>query len=222
MPTTNRIAPDRPPLPNGHAAQHTNSHADAQVDGPPGKSAPAAPITSMSPAAIAGAKISARRSRARAASDDAHVPSSGASANPAAAPPVASADRDAGAAAARDSNNGPIPEVAPQSSATPKPEKAKDDPAKPWPFLPPGKLPLPEDGATFVSNMHEQADIIEAGRRLLNSKDEKIIKGVWDRLVNLKSGNSEEQPDDESRRVIVGMPRPIRKPPQPPAPQQET
>jgi hypothetical protein len=72
--------------------------------------------------------------------------------------------------------------------------------------LPPGELPLPEDAYAFVSAVHEKADIIEAGRRLLNSGDEKIVKGVWDRLVNLRFGKDEEQSSDGPQRIVIDIP----------------
>ncbi len=78
--------------------------------------------------------------------------------------------------------------------------------------VPPGALPLPKDGAAFVSAVHEKADIVEVGRRLLNSGDEKIVKAVWDRLVDLKFGN-DQTPNDSQGIDMTGAPRPIRNTP---------
>ena len=76
---------------------------------------------------------------------------------------------------------------------------------------------MPEDGGAFVDAVHEQADVLEVVRRLLNSGDEKIMKSVLDRLVNLKYGNA-EQSFDPDRDVLdmTGAPRPVRNPPPPP------
>ena len=72
--------------------------------------------------------------------------------------------------------------------------------------VPPGAFPLPKDGAAFVSAVHEKADIVEVGRRLINSSDEKIVKAVWDRLVNLKFGKVDEQSNQEPQRIVIDIP----------------
>jgi len=194
MNTTKRSTPDGgPSLSNGHAANnaHVNGHANE-------------PAASSNGACE---KDSSPQARARAASDDPHaVPSA-----TAAVPPPASTARDASAEVARVSKS---KKGRGKRNGKTSAKRAKPEPPPP---LPPGELPLPENGSAFVGAVHGKADIIEAGRRLLNSKDEKVIKSVWDRLVNLKYGNTPEQTDEDLGRVIVGMPRPIRnKPPQPP------
>ncbi len=72
--------------------------------------------------------------------------------------------------------------------------------------VPPGAFPLPKDGASFVNAVHEKADILEVGRMLLNSSDEKIVKAVWDRLVNLKFGKVDEQSNQEPQRIVIDIP----------------
>ena len=195
MANTNRIAPDeRPSLPNGHLPENGNT----RMDGHAAESRTIAPVDS-GPAA----KVPIKRHRARAASDDAHEAPSAT----AAAPAPASTVRDASAEVARASKDEKGCETRRERRSG---SSANTEPPLP---LPPGKLPLPEDAAAFVSAVHEQADIIEVGRRLLNSKDEKIIKGVWDRLVNLKFGNTDQAPDTTSEGMsIEGAPRPDRDP----------
>jgi len=218
MSTTNRITPDdRAPRPNGHAPSHANGRAD--------EGSPTNALSSTVRPAKNTPQISSSRSRARAAADDPHaVPNA-----TAAAPPPARTASDASAAAARDSKidptNGesPISDL-PASAVKPDPKSegpsaAKNSKREPPPPLPPGERPLPPDGGRFVDSVHEKADITEAGRRLLNSEDEKIVKGIWDLLVSLKYRNAEDPFGKEPPEVKVGIPRPIRDKPLQPPPQ---
>jgi len=192
MDTTNRTVQDDGPLTNGQSVQRINGHAK--------ESAPKK----------RGGGPAARRARAQAAPDDAH----GTPVAPAPGPPAASATHDACADAACVSNS--EKSHAPSAAGTAG-DAGRRNKKEPPPALPAGELPLPEDAGAFVNALHAKADLVEAGRRLLNSEDEKIIKAIWDRLVNLKYGHSEDACDEEPRRVIVGMPRPTRPdpPPQP-------
>jgi hypothetical protein len=196
MSITNRVAPDdRAPRPNGHAddsalAEHTNVvPTEATQDAPA--------------AGISARRASTKRSRARAGADDPHaVPNA-----TAAAPPPACTARVDSAAPARVSKKNEGSHSRGRGSAAPRVDK---------PPLPPGELPLPEEGGDFVSAVHEKADVVEVVRRLLHSNDDKIIKGVLDRLLNLKYGNPEQSSDSDSGGLsIEGAPRPVRNRPQP-------
>jgi hypothetical protein len=222
---SHRATPEnRAPRPNGHIAANgearTNGHAEAE------DSARVAPSTSAPPL-----PLSAPRLRARAAADDPHAAPNAT----AAAPPPAGTARDDSAATARVSNatpdagepdgetsgepaggsasERPAPGTRTGKSGRGKPGDAPPANEKEHLELPPGELPLPPDGTTFVDAVHAKADLVEAGRRLLNSRDEKIVKGLWDLLVNLKYGNSEGSSEEAPPEVKVGIPRPIR--PQP-------
>ena len=207
MSTTHRTTHDDPP-------QRINGHLSTPVNGP----ATASPVDAESAGGAAPPSGSRKRYRARAASDDAHrTPVA-----PAPGPPAASAPGDASAEVARDSNGNSESGAAAESLGPDDKAKnpadrggetngskttetgAEQKPAREP--LPPGTRPLPADASAFVSAVHEQADLIEVGRRLLNSKDEKIIKGVWDRLVNLKFGKAEGESDQDPQRIVIDIP----------------
>jgi hypothetical protein len=129
----------------------------------------------------------------------------------AAAPPPACTARVDSAAPARVSKKNEGSHSRGRGSAAPRADK---------PPLPPGELPLPEEGGAFVSAVHEKADVVEVVRRLLHSNDDKIIKGVLDRLLNLKYGNADQSPDPSADGLdMTGAPRPdFDSPPLPPEP----
>jgi len=190
MGTTNRIThDDGRQLTNGKIVKHVNGHTEASA------------------ASTSRPGGSPRRPRAQAASDDAH----GTPVAQAPGPPAASANHDACADAACDSNSEKSSAASSAGAVGTASGRKNPKDAEPPPALPPGELPLPEDAAAFVSAVHAKADIIEVGRRLLNSKDEKIVKGVWDRLVNLKFGDAEQASDANIDSInMTGAPRPIR------------
>jgi hypothetical protein len=192
MSTTNRTThDDGPQLTNGKITRHVNGHAKESV----------ANATSR--------PGSSTRNRAQAASDDAH----GTPDAPAPAPPAAaSATHDACADAACVSNENSTEEHVAKIPGAARAGSTTEEKTDKLP-VPPGALPLPKDGAAFVSAVHEKADIVEVGRRLLNSGDEKIVKAAWDRLVDLKFG-ADQSSDTESEGIdMTGAPRPIRNTP---------
>ena len=115
-----------------------------------------------------------KRDRARADSDDTHGVSNGASVI--AAPPAANTDHDRSAEAARDSSKGQSGSAASAKKRAPREKKSKEteEPREP---VPPGLDVLPTDGPAFTEALNAQADLLEVGRRLLNSKDEPHHQG---------------------------------------------
>lgn len=195
MATSHRVPPEEKPAPlHGHAAKRVNGHSNGKlVAGGEDRAGGSASCD------IAAGSI--KQDRARAASDDTHGVSNGASVI--AAPPAANTDHDRSAAAARDSSKK-------EKTATPKPatrgkkHKATAEAREP---VPPGLDILPADAKAFTEAINAQADLLEVGRRLLNSGDERIIKGVWEHMLELRYGK--EAPADESaRRIVIDMPRP--------------
>src|SRR5271163_2289101 len=120
MGTTNRTAHDERPLTNGQSVQHINGHAK--------ESAPKAPAKGRS----------AKRSRAQAASDDAH----GTPVAQAPGPPAASANHDACADAACDSNSEKSSAASSAGAVGTASGRKNPKDAEPPPALPPGELPL--------------------------------------------------------------------------------
>lgn len=158
--------------------------------------------------------------RARAASDDAHAASSGASAT-AAVPPAASPDRGAYADAARVSNGEVTALSAPkprkrrgaQAEAEAKAErkteskKSAKDAKQHDDDIPPGMGPLPDDVIAFTEALHTQVDFLAVGNKLLRSPDERIVKGVWENMLELRYGK-EVPPEESARRIVIDMERP--------------
>jgi hypothetical protein len=205
MATTNRLSPSqRAPLVNGHAVKHVNGHATP------------ASITKESPATAHARKAdvangqAGKTDRARAAADDAHVVSTGASAK-AAIPPAASPDRDAYAVVAR-ASSGETPEHD-VSSETPSPRTKRaasmssQSKGPEQPPVPPSLGPLPADAVAFTESLNAQADFLEVGKRLLNSSDERIVKGVWEHMLELRYGK-EAPADENARRIVIDVERP--------------
>jgi len=208
MSTTHRTTHDDP-------AQRTNGHLAKHVNGQASTSAVATDdAESAENATPAGG--SPTRPRARAASDDAH----GTPVAPAPGPPAASRPRDLSADAARDSKIDDAKGAARKkrtgrakrnaSSKPPTPPKPKDSGNKndkPDP-IPPSLVALPADAFKFTEALHAQADFLAVGKRLLNSDDERIVKGVWEYMLELRYGK-EAPADDNSRRIVIDMPRPL-------------
>ena len=74
--------------------------------------------------------------------------------------------------------------------------------------VPPGRRPLPENGADFIESLHAGADFARIGVKLLNSTDEKIVKSVWERMLDIKYGESGVR--DDAPAVIFGGRGPTR------------
>jgi hypothetical protein len=74
--------------------------------------------------------------------------------------------------------------------------------------VPPGRRPLPENGADFIESLHAGADFAHIGVKLLNSADEKIVKSVWERMLDIKYGESGVR--DDAPAVIFGGRGPTR------------
>jgi len=138
----------------------------------------------------------------RAASDGAN----GTSAAMAATSAVAGTDRQAHAEVAGSqsagSENPRVNGAAPRPSGEGKKKKKGKE-------FPPGTEELPADGIGFVDEMHARADFWEVGKRLLNSKDEKIMQRAWERLLEMKYGKGPGAVVEEAPQIIVDLPRPI-------------
>jgi hypothetical protein len=206
MSTTNRITPDdRPPLPNGQVDKHVNGHGkesapDAVSPRGSGARRPRHPVP---------------RTRAQAASDD----TQGAPHAPAAVPAAASPDPYAHAEVACVSSEGSTLESAtncPNQSGSagdpvraalqlaPKEDRNKHKDREP---VPPGTEPLPDDTIAFTEALHMRADFLVIGQRLLNSGDEKIVKGVWEHMLELRYGQ-QAAPSNTPEHIVIDMPRP--------------
>jgi hypothetical protein len=199
MATSNRMTQDpKPPLGNSCAGRRAPSRTREPVV--------------VDPAEVPGEQ----KVRARAASDDAHVASSGASAT-AAVPPAASPDRGAYADVARVSSGEVTALTAPkprrgrgaQGNTEPRPKpknsarkgKQQDD------DLPPGMGPLPDDVVALTEALHTQVDFLAVGNKLLRSPDERIVKGVWENMLELRYGK-EVPPEENARRIVIDVERP--------------
>jgi pyruvate/2-oxoglutarate dehydrogenase complex dihydrolipoamide acyltransferase (E2) component len=200
MSTTHRTTHDDP-------AQRANGYLAKHVDGP---AAPSAASTTASAEDATPAGGSPTRPRARAASDGAH----GTPVAPAPGPPAASTPRDLSADAARDSNIDEAEGAARKNrtgrakrnaSSKPKDSGSKNDKADP---IPPALGVLPADAFKFTEALNAKADFLEVGKRLLNSDDERIVKGVWEYMLELRYGK-EAPVDENSRRIVIDMPRPL-------------
>ena len=190
MGTTNRITHDE--TLHGDTPQLTNGKLATPVNGQAKEPATGAKARGKSP----------KRTRAQAAPVDAQ----GTSHAPAPAPPAAaSTTHDACAAAACVSNEHPAEEQVAKNAGGSRTGSSSGQQIEKLP-VPPGAFPLPKDGASFVNAVHEKADILEVSRMLLNSTDEKIVKAVWDRLVNLKFGKVDEQSSQEPQRIVIDIP----------------
>jgi hypothetical protein len=59
----------------------------------------------------------------------------------------------------------------------------------------------------FTESLNAQADFLEVGKRLLNSSDERIVKGVWEHMLELRYGK-EAPADENARRIVIDVERP--------------
>jgi hypothetical protein len=125
----------------------------------------------------------------RAASDDA----SGTSAAVAAHSAAAGADRHACAEVAQAPPQG---ERTPRVSSEAVPERKND-------------APLPSDGADFVDAVHARVDLIDVGKQLLQSGDEKIKQRAFERMLELRYGKG-APPVEEAQHIVIDLPRPVR------------
>ncbi len=101
-------------------------------------------------------------------------------------------------------------------AATPPPDGALDktgskrrDTVKEFPPIPGGEFPLPADPGEFVEEIHRNADLLIAWKRLLNSKDEKIRQRAVEKLTEMHYKGAAALAD-EPRRIIIDMPEPNR------------
>ena len=197
MATSNRVPPDEKPAPpNVHAAKRANGHENGKLRAGAESRADES----------AGRDITAttdKRDRARAASDDTHGVSLGASVI--AAPPAANTDHDRSAEAARDSSKKKSSSAASAKKRAPRGKKTKETEEREP--VPPGLDVLPADGPAFTEALNAQADLLEVGRRLLNSNDERIIKGVWEHMLELRYGKEAPMSED-ARRIVIDVERP--------------
>jgi hypothetical protein len=202
MATSHRVPPEEKPAPlNGHAAKRVNGHSNGKLPGGPLSHADESACGEV-------AAENNKRDRARADSDDTHGVSNGASVI--AAPPAANTDHDRSAEAARDSSNRKKEGDTAASSRKRTPRRKKTDKAEETREpVPPGLDVLPADGPAFTEALNAQADLLEVGRRLLNSSDERIIKGVWEHMLELRYGK-EAPTDENARRIVIDMPCPLR------------
>lgn len=76
--------------------------------------------------------------------------------------------------------------------------------------IPPGTEELPADGTGFVDEMHARVDFWEVGKKLLHSKDEKIVQRAWERLLEMKYGKGPGAVAEEPPQIIIDTPRPLR------------
>jgi hypothetical protein len=205
MVTSHLSSEEKPALPNGNATKHVNGRLTGHANG----KLMASEKSSGNEAASTEIAAIAKRDRARAASDDTHGVSFGAPVI--AAPPAANTDHDRSAEAARDSSKrktGAAKTADPAEKRAPRKKKSKrpeeEQPREP---IPPGLNVLPADATAFTEALNAQADFLEVGKRLLNSDDQRIVKGVWEHMLELRYGK--EAPADESaRRIVIDMPRP--------------
>jgi hypothetical protein len=81
-------------------------------------------------------------------------------------------------------------------------------PAEPEPVA---DAELAQNGLDFVEAMHRLVNLYEVGKRLLQSKDEKIAQRAWERLLEMKFGKGPAPVEEEPLRVDwSGFPRPDR------------
>lgn len=71
--------------------------------------------------------------------------------------------------------------------------------------IPPGTEELPADGIGFVDEMHARVDFWEVGKRLLHSKDEKIMQRAWERLLEMKYGKGPGALAEEPQQIVIDI-----------------
>jgi hypothetical protein len=77
------------------------------------------------------------------------------------------------------------------------------------PEIPPSAEPLPEDGPAFVEALHERLDLLEVGKSLLESADEKIKQRAWERMLEMRYGKGAPAVE-EAQHIVIDLPRPVR------------
>jgi hypothetical protein len=70
-------------------------------------------------------------------------------------------------------------------------------------------MPLPEDNAGFVEEMHEHVNLFEVGKKLLQSEDLKISLRVFERFLDMRYGKATAQVE-EIQQIVLDVPRPNR------------
>jgi len=86
----------------------------------------------------------------------------------------------------------------PQSAVTTTDEQDKTEP------LPGGEFQLPDDPSEFVEEIHRNADLCIAWKRLLNSKDEKIRQRAVEKLTEMRYKGAEAMAD-EPKPIIIDI-----------------
>ncbi len=76
--------------------------------------------------------------------------------------------------------------------------------------IPPGSVPLPEDGLGFVDAIHAHVDLYLACARLVNAKDPKISQRMVERLLEMSYGKAPAAPEEQAPQIIFDAPGPIR------------
>ena len=77
------------------------------------------------------------------------------------------------------------------------------------PPLPGGEFSLPLNPGEFVEEIHRNADLLIAWKRLLNSKDEKIMQRAVEKVTEMRYKGAASMAD-EPRQIIIDMPGPNR------------
>jgi hypothetical protein len=85
-------------------------------------------------------------------------------------------------------------------------QRAKD---KEPPPLPGGELSLPLNPGEFVEEIHRNADLLIAWKRLLNSKDEKVRQRAVEKVTEMRYKGAAALAD-EPQQIIFDLPRPKR------------
>jgi hypothetical protein len=119
---------------------------------------------------------------------------------------AAGTDREACAEVARKPKGKKHPRV--RREKKPK-KKNKVDEVEKIEEVKPGEVPLPEDPAAFVDEVHLRADFIEIAKALLNSQDEKVKQRAWERMLEMKYGSG-AAPVEEAQHIVIDVPRPAR------------
>ncbi|HZC65069.1 MAG TPA: hypothetical protein VE545_00735 [Candidatus Dormibacteraeota bacterium] len=211
MATSHRVPPEEKPAPlNGAATKQVNGRMNERVNEYANGTLMTGEKSHSNESAGGETAAVAKRDRARAASDDTHGVSFGASVI--AAPPAANTDHDRSAEAARDSSKrrtraGALAHSAEKRESRKKKHKQVEG-EEPHEPIPPGLNVLPADALAFTEALNAQADFLEVGKkRLLNSGDQRIVKGVWEHMLELRYGK-EAPVDENARRIVIDVERP--------------
>ncbi len=110
----------------------------------------------------------------------------------AATPAAAGADREAYAEAAPPPPNGEAHDTAGK----------KPDPKKKQEQTPGGEFPLPANAGEFVEEIHRRTDLFVVWKKLLNSKDPKIMQRAVERLAELRYKTGADDTEEPQQIVI--------------------